>query len=277
MFAGWMIAEFGWRTAYVGVGLLPILIAFPVAWVWFRDIDDPKAAKRASHVHEAKASGRHGPAYGMTVGQAFLDWRFWLLAATFVPLSFAIGGPIPNMETLLGSKGFERADQIFLASLVGYAVLFGRLLGGYLLDHIWAPLLACVMLMLPAASMWLFGFAEPTYLHAAVAVVLLGVAAGIEYDLIAYLVSRYFGILNYAAIYGILYAFFALGAGFGPAVYGWYFQNEGSYDTILYYSMWCFILCSLALLLLGRYRDEQLKAMVAKAPEKTPGPLDPVG
>jgi len=26
--------------------------------------------------------------------------------------------------------------------------------------------------------------------------------------------------------------------------------------------MWAFIICSLALLLLGRYRDEQLKAMV---------------
>jgi hypothetical protein len=28
------------------------------------------------------------------------------------------------------------------------------------------------------------------------------------------------------------------------------------------YSMWGFIICSLSFLLLGRYRDEQLKAMV---------------
>jgi predicted MFS family arabinose efflux permease len=198
----------------------------------------------------------------MTVGQAFRDWRFWLLALTFVPLSFAIGGPIPNLETLLGSKGFSVTDAIFLASLIGYAVLVGRLTGGYLLDKIWAPAVACALLILPAYSMYLFQSPDLTYTKTALAVVILGFSAGIEYDLLAYMVSRYFGIRNYAAIYGILYAFFAAGAGFGPAVYGRVFQATGSYNSILNWSMWAFIFCSLALLLLGRYRDAELEKMV---------------
>jgi MFS family permease len=262
LYAGYLIAEVGWRLAYVGVGALPLFIAFPIAYFLFRDIDDPKVAKRAAAMRSMRNEAPGGTAtYGLTVGQALADWRFWLLAAVFVPLSFAIGGPIPNLETMLGAKGFNTSDAIFLASLLGYSVLTGRLLGGYLLDYIWAPLLACVMLMMPAASMYMFQFAEPSMVQAAIAVVLLGVAAGIEYDLIAYLVSRYFGIRNYAAIYGLLYAFFALGAGFGPAVFGWFFTNKGSYDEILHYSMYAFIFCSLALLLLGRYRDEELKEM----------------
>jgi predicted MFS family arabinose efflux permease len=269
VYAGWLIAEFGWRAAYVGVGALPLLIALPVAWALFRDIDDPKAEKRVKQMqaHQA-ASGHDGAVYGLTLGQAFRDWRFWLLAAVFVPLSFAIGGPIPNMETLLDTKGFGRADAIFLASLIGYAVFVGRLLGGYLLDHIWAPLLACILLMMPAVSMWLFMLPEPSYTQAVLAVVLLGVAAGIEYDLIAYLVSRYFGIRNYGAIYGILYAFFALGAGFGPAVYGRFLDQTGSYDPVLLYSLYAFIVCSAALLFLGPYRDEQLKTMTDPKPPK---------
>ncbi len=273
VYAGYLIGEVGWRMAYVGVGALPLLIAFPVAWFAFRDIDDPKVADKAAIVatldtHHSKTGG----VYGLTLGQAFRDWRFWLMALLFVPLSFAIGGPIPNLETLLGSKGFDVADAVLLASFIGYSVLAGRLLGGYLLDHIWAPLLACVMLMMPAASMYMFQIADPSFIQTAIAVILLGVAAGIEYDLIAYLVSRYFGIRNYGAIYGMLYAFFALGAGFGPAVYGWFYSNRGSYDTILQYSMYTFIICSLALLLLGRYRDEELQAMTGEsspAPTKT--------
>ena len=87
-------------------------------------------------------------------------------------------------------------------------------------------------------------------------------AAGMEYDLLAYLVSRYFGIRAYAGIYGALYAFFALGAGFGPAVFGRAFEATGSYNIALTWSMWAFIFCSLALLLLGPYRDDQLRAMV---------------
>lgn len=261
MYAGWLIGEFGWRIAYVGVGALPLLIAFPVAWYAFRDTDDPKAARRAEGLARLKReAGRPTGMYGLTLGQAFADWRFWLMAAIFVPLSFAIGGPIPNLETLLGAKGFNAAQAVVLASFIGYSVFFGRLLGGYLLDHIWAPLLACIMLMMPAASMYLLQYSEPSFMQTTIAIVLLGVAAGVEYDLIAYLVSRYFGIRSYGAIYGVLYAFFALGAGFGPAVYGWFYTHRGSYDVILEYSMYTFILCSLAILLLGRYRDEVLKA-----------------
>jgi MFS family permease len=264
MYAGYLIQEFGWRWAYIGVGALPLLIAFPVAWFAFRDIDDPKIQHRARQVLRINAISGSNNNYGMSVGQALRDWRFWLMGIIFVPLSFAIGGPIPNMETMLGSKGFDIIDAILLASMVGYAVMVGRVVGGYLLDHIWAPLLACIMLMLPAASMFIFQMPDLSFTQTAIAVILLGVAAGVEYDLLAYLVSRYFGIRNYAAIYGTLYAFFAVGAGFGPAVYGAVFQRTGSYDEALYYSMWAFIFCSLALLLLGKYRDEELKSMVAE-------------
>jgi MFS family permease len=262
LYAGFLIAEVGWRMAYVGVGALPLLIAFPVAYIFFRDIDDPKVEKRAKQVAELNHITGGAGIYGLTLGQALRDWRFWLLAITFVPLSFAIGGPIPNLETLLGVKGFGVGEAVFLASLIGYSVFLGRLIGGYLLDHLWAPGLACALLMLPALSMYLMQGTSPDYTQTVIAIVLLGFAAGLEYDLLAYIVSRYFGIRSYAAIYGTLYAFFAMGAGFGPALYGKSYQETGSYDIILEYSMWAFIICSLALLFLGKYRDEELRKMV---------------
>ncbi|TNF87352.1 MAG: hypothetical protein EP301_06980 [Gammaproteobacteria bacterium] len=171
---------------------------------------------------------------------------------------------------MLQSKGFEVSDSIFLASLIGYSVLVGRLVGGFLLDHFWAPAVAATLLMLPAISMFLLQGADVSFSSTTLAIVLLGFAAGIEYDLLAFLVSKYFGIRYYAVIYGTLYAFFAAGAGFGPAIYGRVFQASGSYDAILNVSMWLFIFCSLALLLLGRYRDAQLLEMVEKQAEPEP-------
>lgn len=269
VYAGFLIEEVGWRLAYVGVGALPLVIAFPVAFLFFRDVDDPKAGKRAELMVNHHADSGGAKVFGMSLGQAFRDKRFWLLAITFVPLSFAIGGPIPNLETLLQSKGFDVSDAIFLASLIGYSVLVGRLVGGFLLDHFWAPAVAAVLLMLPAISMYLMQGDGLSYGMMAFSIILLGFAAGIEYDLLAFLVSKYFGIRYYAVIYGVLYAFFAAGAGFGPAVYGKMYQATGSYDTILNWSMWAFIFCSLALLLLGRYRDEELLEMVEHPPEPT--------
>ncbi|GAB5415118.1 MAG: MFS transporter [Congregibacter sp.] len=263
LFAAYVMGEAGWRAAYVAVGALPLLIALPGGFLFFRDIDDPKAEKRASQLKQLHVDTNVAtPLYGLTLSQAFRDWRFWLLALVFVPLSFAIGGPIPNMETLLGAKGFDTMEAVFLASCLGYAVFVGRLLGGFLLDHIWAPLVACVLLILPAISMYLMSSDTLAYSTTLISVILLGMAAGMEYDLLAYLVSRYFGIRAYAGIYGALYAFFALGAGFGPAVFGALYERTGTYNTALTWSMWAFIFCSLALLLLGPYRDEKLRAMV---------------
>lgn len=78
---------------------------------------------------------------GLSLKSASKDWRFWLLAYAFIPISFAVGGPIPNLETILGNKGFAPGDAVTLASLLGIAVIIGRVVGGYLLDHLFEPCL----------------------------------------------------------------------------------------------------------------------------------------
>ena len=253
-YAFFMIQLVGWRMAYVAVGALPLLIAFPVAYFLFRDASDPKVADKVARMerYTEKPATRHG---GPRLRQALKDWRFWLLAYSFIPISFAVGGPIPNMETLLGDKGFNPGDAVTLASLIGIAVIIGRVGGGYLLDHLWAPAVAATILSLPAIATYMLAQPEYGFAYAAVAIMILGAAAGVEYDLMAYLVSRYFGLLHYAAIYGALYGFFALGAGIGPAVFGQAYDATGSYDSILKISSILFLAGALPLLMLGKYRD----------------------
>ena len=249
-----MIELVGWRMAYVAVGALPLLIAFPVAWLMFRDASDPKVADKVRQLERKtkKARVNYG---GLSLLQALRDWRFWLLAYSFIPISFAVGGPIPNMETLLGNKGFNASDAVTLASFLGIAVIVGRVLGGYLLDHLWAPAVAATILSLPAMATFMLAQSDYSFVYAATAIFILGMAAGVEYDLMAYLVSRYFGLLHYAAIYGALYGFFALGAGIGPAVFGAFFESDGNYDRILLISSALFVAGAVPLLLLGKYRD----------------------
>lgn len=253
LFASWLIGQYGWRMAYLGVGLLPILIALPIAWFCFYDTDDPKAADRVSRLRAEYPQHSASTQDGLSFQAALADPRFWLLALAFVPISFAVGGPIPNLERLLGSKGFDASTSVVIASFIGYSVLAGRLLGGYLLDRLWAPGVAFVLLIIPAISCYLLQQSAPGYGTAVVAVVILGIAAGVEYDLMAYLVSRYFGMKSYAAIYGTLYGFFALGAGFGPYLFGRSFAQTGSYNEILSYAGMAFVAGSLPLLFLGKY------------------------
>ncbi len=255
-YAFYMIDLVGWRMAYVAVGALPLLIAWPAAYFLFRDVSDPKVADKVANMAREKDEPviKYG---GLTLRQAFKDWRFWLLAYSFVPISFAVGGPIPNMETLLGDKGFTPTDAVTLASLIGIAVIVGRILGGFLLDHFWAPAVAAIILTVPAVAALMLAQPEISFFYAAAAIMILGAAAGVEYDLMAYLVSRYFGQLHYASIYGFLYGFFAIGAAVGPMVFGKYYDATGSYDGMLKIASVLFIAGALPLLLLGKYRDYQ--------------------
>ncbi len=255
LYAASIIENYGWKAAYIGVGLLPLLIALPVGYFFFRDTDDPKVAEKVKRLREASPNHEKGNSGGLTLKEAFRGKSFWLLAISFIPISFAIGGPIPNLEKLLGTKGFTTTDAVVIASYLGIAVLFGRLVGGYLLDRLWAPAVAFILLSIPAISCFLLQQGELSYGMASISIFILGFGAGVEYDLMAYLVSRYFGMKNYAAIYGALYGFFALGAGFGPYIFGRSFMETGSYNTILGYAAIGFLAGSIPLLFLGKYPD----------------------
>ena len=74
VYAGFLIQEFGWRWAYIGVGALPLIIAFPAAFLFFRDVDDPKAGPRAEKMVQHHADSGGAKVYGMCLAQALKDW-----------------------------------------------------------------------------------------------------------------------------------------------------------------------------------------------------------
>jgi predicted MFS family arabinose efflux permease len=259
-YTAFLIDVLGWRLAFVGLGLLPLVVSLPLVYLFFRDTSDPKISDVHKPKHMQKA-GEQVAISGLSPKQAFTDWRFWLMSICFVAISFGVGGLIPNLENLFSTKGFDKNDAIILASLIGVSVVFGRLVGGYLIDRIWAPGIAVVMLILPALSCYFLMQGDPGFAMAAVAVLLIGLTAGAEQDLMAFMVARYFGMKSYGLVYGVLYSCFALGAGSGPWLLGREFATTGSYDNVLAYVGAAFVIGSLPLLLLGKYRDFSLPAM----------------
>lgn len=240
----WLIAEFGWRGAYVGLGLLPLLIATPIALLLFRD-RDPTVARVGMPAVAAS---------GLTFAETIREWRFWVMAAAFVPISFALAGPIPNMENILKTGGVAPATVLHLTPFIGLSALSGRLLGGWLLDRFWAPAVAFVILCLPGISCWILSHGPLGFNAALLSIWLIGFAVGVEYDLMAFFVARYFGMRSYTLTYGIFYVFFSLGAGAGPLFFGRAFDATGSYDSILITSSVVLIISAAAFLTLGAYR-----------------------
>lgn len=247
----WLIATVGWRGAYLAIGALPLMLAFPIAFFAFHDVGDVGRSREARQVaNRARSAGTPG----LTFVETLKEWRFWLLAAAFVLISYAVGGPIPNMENILRTAGFGPTDVVSLAATIGLSVIVGRLLGGWLIDRYWAPGVAFVMLSVPAIACWYLAGGGLDNNSTRLAIFMIGFAAGVEYDLMAFLVARYFGMKSYGAIYGTLYGFFAVGAGLGPVMFGKAFDQTGNYHSALLLAAAMFLAGALLLLPLGRYR-----------------------
>jgi MFS family permease len=238
-----VIAAYGWRGGFVVLGALPLVLALPLALMLFRE---PPQALRASGASAAVPAG-------LSQGEALRSWRFWLIAIALLPISFGLGGPVPNLEAILLDHGIAPAMILTLTPLVGLASITGRLIGGWLLDRLWAPLVAFVILGLPSISCWVLAHAGIDPAWAAASIFMIGFALGIEYDVVAYLTARYFGLRAYASIYGILYVFFATGAGFAPMVFGMIRDRQGDFSLALTISAIILPLGSALFLALGRY------------------------
>lgn len=239
-----LIAERGFRLEYVmAFFYIAVVILIPLALLVGNIRTSPLQA-------DGGQQKRVLP--GLSLKEAARTWRFWLLAVCFIPISYALGAIIPSLVPMLMAKGYAIGDALSLATLTSLAVLSGRLVGGYLIDRYWAPGVAFLFLASPTIAFYLLtGNLTPD--TATLAILMIGFGAGVEYDFMAYLVSKYFGMRSYSAIYGAIYGFFAIGAGFGPAIMNNLADSRG-WDTTLLMAGGVLFVFTLPLLALGAYQ-----------------------
>jgi MFS family permease len=243
VFANWAIDQYGWRLAYAILAALPLLIALPLAVLLFRD--PPRLEAKSAAALEVP---------GLTGGEALKTAQFWIMAAAFFMVSVGVGALIPNMVPILIKDGFNPALAAQVAGLIGLSVIIGRLVAGYLIDRVWAPIIAFVFLIVPALSCVILANPHWGLTYVMIAAALVGLAAGAEFDLIAFMTSRYFGMKAYGKIYAWQFIGFGIGAGFAAPVPGIVLDRMGSYNPALYAIAALFIIGASMLLLMGQYR-----------------------
>ncbi|MEQ8860788.1 MAG: MFS transporter [Pseudomonadales bacterium] len=84
----YLVETWGWRTAYVGIGLAPLLIGLPVAWWGFRSVQEQSgpAAVPLDHL-----------AVGMTLREAAGSRAFWVVLLSIFVVYMAASGIGPNL------------------------------------------------------------------------------------------------------------------------------------------------------------------------------------
>jgi MFS family permease len=239
-----MIGIVGWRGAYVCLGALIFLLAFP-AVAFF--VGSPVGNQRTD-VRKAPSA----PLPGLSGIEALRTTRFWSLAFSFFIVAGTTGGVISHLAPLMSDRGVSPQAATGMVGIAGIALIGGRLLSGFLLDRIHAPYVAAVFFMAPLLGVLLLLTARRPEL-AVPGTVLVGAGLGAEVDLIAYLLTRYLGMRSFGEIYGYFFSIFLLGSGLGPLAMGVSYDRTGSYRLMLTCFACALALASLPMLRLGPY------------------------
>lgn len=227
-----VMQTWSWREAYLLLGAMTVFIGIPaIAFLVHERHDRPRPV-------EAKAT-----AYpGQKIDQVRRNPQFWWLALAIVGMNIPGPGIVAQLAPMLTDKGLSQTEAALLLSVMAGAILFGRLLSGWLLDRLSPALVAMAFTAIPALGclLLLSGLVQ-AFPAAALAVMLIGVQQGAEVDVIGYFTARHFGMRRYSSIYGALLTISLLSTAVGVVSFGLGHDRFGNYDLVLAVSVVMFL------------------------------------
>jgi MFS family permease len=204
-FAELLIMHLGWRAAYAGLGAVSLAVSFPAVALFVREPEQGEG--------EVHALRRAVALPGLTPREALTGKLFWRLGVAVFLVAVALAGTVGHAVPLLTDRGLSPSAAAATLGVFGLSTMCGRFFGGFLVDRIFAPYVAAGFFLAPIAGFVLLAIASGPL--PALGVALMGLGRGTEIDLIAFLVSRYFGQKSFGQLYGWLFMMFLLGATLG--------------------------------------------------------------
>ncbi len=228
--AGFIVAHYGWRTAYLVLAGLALVVTWPLTLAYLKD--NPAVGK-SRQARQAQS--------GSSFSEAARTSTFVITAIVFFVMGSLSSGLVVLQVPMLIEAGISPQIAAGLASIVGISMIVGRIGTGYLLDifHASKVLMCFILASSLAALIFAVGVTPAT---APFAAALIGLIIGAEFDALSYIIPRYYGHRSFGKIYGAIYAIFQLGAGLGIASIGFSRDILGSFRP----SMWA--LCGLTVL-----------------------------
>jgi MFS family permease len=239
--AALLLTHYGWRAAYVGLGLIILGLGFPILWAGLRN--PPSASKAAKLLVES----------GVSAAEARRTLTFRLMA-----VAVALGaGSLSALFSHIVAMLMDRHVGEGLATTALMAFAFSgtgwQLVVGHLFDRASTPKIAAPFFLVSIAGVALLSLATGPVLLI-LGGLLAGLGIGTEYGLLPYALPRYFGLRSYGETYGVIYGLIVLTMGFSPVLMDAVYDRTGNYDLPLIVIGACMALSAALIAVLPIYR-----------------------
>lgn len=201
---GPIIAAYSWRHAILALAMLVLFIAWPVVTYCLRE---PSAGDSAAR--KLSAASR---AFGLSFREATREPTFWMLNVGFFLLGITATSLVTQQVPLLRDAGWTPEETTRLQTTFGFGLLFARVAVGFIIDHVFAPRVMTAVAIGGAVACILYAV-NPGLGY--VSAILVGLMLGAEFDVLAFLIKRYYGNAAYGRVYGVVFGVFYLGSAVG--------------------------------------------------------------
>ncbi len=242
--AGWLITEFGWRIAYLSMGVIIAAVAIPLSLLVVRTRPSemglyPDGGSMPPELLPG-TTGRAAELPGFTLKQAIRTSAFWFIALSFLFGCFSSMGltqaPVPFLEDI----GYPTQMAAAALGVMGVGSALGKVVFGWMCDkmqpkYAWAigqamqvgAALILINISADSSVLLVWGFA-----------ILLGLGVGAWLPTLSMLTSTNFGLLFYGAVFGAVNMAQSAGTAIGPFFAGLMYDATGTY-------YWVFVTFSL--------------------------------
>jgi MFS family permease len=249
-----VIADGGWRAGFFTMAALTAIVGMPLALALIG-----RARERVAETTDEARSALG--VRDVALREAVRQTRFWLLVLAIMCINIPGSGVLGQLAPLVSDLGLGSGEVATVMSLYAAGLMMGRVLSGFALDRLPAPLVGAATTLIPAVGIVMLMTPALSFPLAALAVLLIGMQQGAEVDLFAYFISRSFGLKHYGSIYGVVMMAGALSTAIALVLFGEMHDATGSYDIALVIGAVLFCLGALAFGAMGRGLQK-----VAKAP-----------
>jgi sugar phosphate permease len=216
----WLTDRVGWRGSLEALGVIMILVAFPLAYL----------VKDQGRVVRPAQGGDRRPD-GSTLRPILTSPAFYLLAFGSMCSIAAVGGANQHLKLFLSlDRGYSQGDAARVISLVLTVSIAGRLFMGWLADRVSRKYVMVLIYVLVAAAIPIL-FAGSSRAMMMVFAVVFGLGLGGEYLIIPLMAAELFGVAVLGRVMGIVLTADGVAEATAPMLVGYLRDRTGSYQT----------------------------------------------
>jgi len=246
--AGWLIASFGWRNAYVMLGL--ICLAGIVSAAMFLKRDPAQIGQLPDGAIKEVETDLDIEVRHFSLGESISTPQFWLFSISWFIVSFCAMTVLVHIAPRVTDVGISATVAATILGAIGGFSVVSRLGMGLVSDRTgYKSAFITGLCFLATALIWV-QYAQTVWMFYIFAA-LYGIAHGATYTVFTPLLAELFGLGSIGAIVGVLVFMGTLGGSIGPILAGRIFDITDSYQLAF---LLCLVLTIIALILMSLLR-----------------------